>query len=67
MNKDGDVIDAKDIIAVDKELDRIQQQDIDKRELRDKAKKITRGSNKDVTDIFKKQQATTTPVGREKR
>tara|TARA_R110000772_G_scaffold129466_1_gene237558 strand:- start:32 stop:1258 length:1227 start_codon:yes stop_codon:yes gene_type:complete len=67
VNKDGDVIDAKDIIAVDKELDRIQQQDIDKRELRDKAKKITRGSNKDVTDIFKKQQAPTTTVGREKR
>ena len=67
VNKDGDVIDAKDIIAVDKELDRIQQQDIDKRELRDKAKKITRGSNKDVTDIFKKQQAPTTTVGREKK
>ena len=38
-----------------------------KRELRTKAKDLTRGSNKDVTDIFKKQQAPTTTVGREKR
>jgi len=38
-----------------------------KRELRTTAKKLTTGGNKDVTDIFKKQQAPTTTVGREKR
>ncbi len=40
----------------------------DKRELRTTAKKLTTGGSKDVTDIFKKQQTTTsTGVGREKR
>ena len=39
----------------------------DKRELRTTAKKLTTGGNKDVTDIFKKKQAPTTTVGREKR
>jgi len=45
----------------------VQAPDATKRELRTKAKDLTRGSNKDVTDIFKKQQAPTTTVGREKR
>jgi hypothetical protein len=39
-----------------------------KRELRTTAKKLATGGNKDVTDILKKQQTTTsTGVGREKR
>jgi hypothetical protein len=66
VNKDGNVVDAKDIIALDKELDRIQQPEIDKRELRDKAKEITRGGGKTVDDIFAKKMDKE-GVGREKR
>ena len=66
VNKDGNVVSAKDIIALDKEIDRIQQVDIDKRELRDKAKEITKGGSKNVDDIFAKKMDKE-GVGRKKR
>ena len=66
VNKDGNVVSAKDIIALDKEIDRIQQVDIDKRELRDKAKAITKGGSKTVDDIFAKKMDKE-GVGRKKR
>ena len=66
VNSNGDVVDAKDVMALDKELDRIQQPEIDQRELRDKAKEITRGGGKTVDDIFAKKMGKE-GVGREKR
>jgi hypothetical protein len=66
VNKDGDVVSAKDIIALDKEIDRIQQVDIDKRELRDKAKDIADGGGQTVDDIFAKKMDKE-GVGRRKR
>ena len=66
VNKDGNVVSAKEIIALDKEIDRIQQVDIDKRELRDKAKEITKGGSKNVDDIFAKKMDKE-GVGRKKR
>tara|TARA_R110000751_G_scaffold307737_1_gene430872 strand:+ start:1396 stop:2664 length:1269 start_codon:yes stop_codon:yes gene_type:complete len=66
VNSNGDVVDAKDVMALDKELDRIQQPEIDQRELRDKAKEITRGGGKTVDDIFAKKMDKE-GVGREKR
>ena len=66
VNKDGDIVDAKEIIKLDKELDRIQQPEIDQRELRTTAKQITKGGSKDVTDIFKQRQPSS-GVGRKKR
>ena len=66
VNKDGNVVSAKDIIALDKEIDRIQQVDIDKRELRDKAKDIADGGGQTVDDIFAKKMDKE-GVGRRKR
>jgi hypothetical protein len=66
VNKDGNVVSAKDIIALDKEIDRIQQVDIDKRELRDKAKDIADGGGQTVDDIFAKKMEKE-GVGRRKR
>ena len=72
VNKDGDVVDAKDIIALDTELDRIQQQEIDQREKETKefkttATNIARGSNKELDDVFSKRLSEESPVGRQKR
>jgi len=72
VNKDGDVVDAKEIIALDKELDRIQQKEIDQREkeaeeFKQTSKKLARGNNKELDDVFSKRLAETSPVGREKR
>ena len=66
VNKDGNVVSAKDIIALDKASDRIQQVDIDKRELRDKAKDIADGGGQTVDDIFAKKMDKE-GVGRRKR
>ena len=72
VNKDGDVVDAKDILALDDELDKIQQREIDQREketkeFRSTATKITRGGRKELDDIFSKRLSEYSLAGRQKR
>ena len=78
VNSNGDVVDAKDVIALDNELDRIQQPEIDQRELRDKAKDIADGGDKKkntdamrkrmtTEEIFAKPNLVNNPAGRKKR
>ena len=73
VNKDGDVVDAKDIIALDTELDRIQQREIDQREKEAKeftqtSAKLARGGGSQKTDdAFAKRLSEQSPVSRQKR